>query len=186
MVVIDEPPWMQIERLERVAEELPNEEEQVNAVRHAGCAILDSGASTGVTSLPAADELQLQRLNAHEPGMPIVSPSDRRFRLGNGSAQASANKMTQPITAGILQGQEVDFHLIDAEGNNTLPSYPINELRKNKMVVDYEANRVMFKDKPDVWHDLPTTDPGDPRALMWTPLTQEAVDRYAPQTYHVE
>ena len=121
MVVIDEPPWMQIERLERVAEELANEEEHVNAVGHAGCAILDSGASTGVTSLPAADELQLQRLNAHEPGMPIVSPPDRRFRFGDGHAQTSANKMTKPITAGVLQRQEADFHLIDKEGNNTLP-----------------------------------------------------------------
>ena len=54
------------------------------------------------------------------------------------------------------------------------------------MIVDFHANRVMFKDNPDVWHELPVTDPGNPRALMLIPLTQEAVERYSPQTYHVE
>ena len=94
------------------------------------------------------------------------------------------HKMTQPITAGILQGLEVDFHLIDKEGNETLRLYPTTELRKNKMVVEYEVNKAMLKDKPDAWHDLPTI--GGPRGLMLIPLTQEAVDWYTPQTYHVE
>ena len=137
-----------------------------------------------VTSLPAADELQRQRLNAREPGQPTVSPSDRRFRFGDGNSGSSSKKMTQPITAGILQGQKVDFHLIDKQGNETLPLYPITEMRKTRMVVDYESNKVMFKDKPGEWHELPTT--GGERGLMLIPLTQEAVDRYSPQTYHVE
>ena len=42
----------------------------------------------------------------------------------------------------------------------------------------------MFKDKPGEWHELLTT--GGERGLMLIPLTQEAVDRYSPQTYHVE
>ena len=44
------------------------------------------------------------------------------------------------------------------------------------MVVDYEDNQVMFKDNPDVWHQLPVTKKG----LLMIPLTKEACDRYAP------
>ena len=126
----------------------------------------------------------VDRLHANEPGIPTVSPSDRRFRFGDGNSEPALNKMTQPITAGILQGQKVDFHMIDKTGNETLPLYPITEMRTNRMVVDYESNKIMFKDKPGEWHELSTT--GGERRLMLTPLTQEAVDRYSPQTYHVE
>ena len=97
-----------------------------------------------------------------------MSPSDRRFRVGDGNSEAATNKMTQPITAGILQGQKVDFHLIGKKGNETLPLYPITEMRKTRMVVDYESNKVMFKDSPGVWHTLPTT--GGEKGLMLIPL----------------
>ena len=49
--------------------------------------------------------------------------------------------MTQPNTAGILQGQEVDFHLIGKKVKETLPLYQIAEMRKTRMVVDYEENK---------------------------------------------
>ena len=155
-VIIDEPAWTTVERQRKEGEDHSEQEEQAHMIRHTGCAILDSGASTGVTSIPAADELQRQRLNANEPGIPTVSPSDRRFRFGDGNSEPALNKMTQPITAGILQGQKVDFHLIDKKGNGTLPLYPITKMRKHRMVVDYESNKIMFKDRPGEWHELPT------------------------------
>ena len=148
-------------------DEDPKKEEQANVVRFGGCAILDSGASTGVTSLEAVDAVQQQRLASGEPGEPTLSPSDRRFRFGDGSSDSASNKVTQPVTAGILKGHNLDFHLIDKKGNETLPLYPISEMRKSKMVVDYEQNMVMFKDQPGVWHQLPTwtdIDPSDPRS----------------------
>ena len=49
------------------------------------------------------------------------------------------------------------------------------------MVVDYEENKVMFKDNPGVWHELPTT--GGDRGLMRIPLTQEAVEKYSPERH---
>ena len=162
-------------------DEDPQKEEQANVVRFGGCAILDSGASTGVTSLDAADAVQQQRLASGEPGQPVLSTSDRRFRFGDGSFDSAANKVTQPITAGILKGHSLDFHLIDKEGNETLPLYPISEMRKSRMVVDYEENKVMFKNNPKVWHQLPTT--GGERGLMLIPLTREAVEKYPPEQH---
>ena len=49
------------------------------------------------------------------------------------------------------------------------------------MVVDYEQNMVMFKDHPDVWHQLPTT--GGERGLMLIPLAREAVEKYPPEPH---
>ena len=162
-------------------DEDPKKEEQANVVRFGGCAILDSGASTGVTSLEAVDAVQQQRLASGEPGEPTLSPSDRRFRFGDGSSDSASNKVTQPVTAGILKGHNLDFHLIDKKGNETLPLYPISEMRKSKMVVDYEQNMVMFKDQPGVWHQLPTT--GGERGLILIPLTQEAVEKYSTEPH---
>ena len=48
-------------------------------------------------------------------------------------------------------------------------------MRTLRMVVDYEDGTIMFKDRPDIWHKLPTTRKG----LMMIPLTKEACDRFA-------
>ena len=107
-VIIDEPFNKTVERLRREEpdffENLKRKEEQANVVRFGGCAILDSGASTGVTSLDAADEVQSQRISSGEPGKPILSSSDRRFRFGDGCTDSAGKKVTQPITSGILKG----------------------------------------------------------------------------------
>ena len=66
------------------------------------------------------------------------------------------------------------MHLIDKEGNDTCPLLSINDLRRLRMVVDYEDSKVMFKDSPEVRHKLPTTKKG----LMMMPLTREACEKY--------
>ena len=83
----------------------------------------------------------------------------------------------QPITSGLLKGKSISMHLIDREGNETSPLFSSNDMRRNRMVVDYEENKVMFKDNPEVWHTLPTTKKG----LMMIPLTKEACDRHISQ-----
>jgi len=152
----------------------PDHEDDVNVIDHPGCAILDSGATCGVSSLVAADAIQEQRLRYNEAGIPSVAKSDKRFRFGDGGGHEATLSFTQPITAGILKGEHVDFHLIDKEGNETKPLLPISEMRRHKMVVDFELNKINFKTQPGVWHTMPTTN----RGLLLVPLTQEAVDRY--------
>ena len=66
------------------------------------------------------------------------------------------------------------MRFIDKAGNDSCPVLSINELRRLRMAVDYEEGKVMFKDKPDIWHELPTTKKG----LMMIPLTKEACERY--------
>ena len=116
----------------------------------------------------------MQRLNQSEPGLPTVSTSDRRFKFADGRVDEAQKAIEQPITAGLLAGESVTMHLIDKAGNDTCPLLSINELRRLRMVIDYEEGKVMFKDKPDVWHTLPTTKKG----LMMIPLTKEACERY--------
>ena len=140
-----------------------------------GCAIMDSGATVMCSSTLAAEEIQMQRINQREPGQPIVRDSDRRFRLADGRVN-DANKMVeQPITAGLIAGKTVNMHLIDSAGNAASPLFSIDEMRRLRMVVDYEENKVMFKDNPDIWHVLAVTKKG----LMMIPLTKEACERHA-------
>ena len=49
-----------------------------------GCAIVDSGATVMCSPTLAAEEIQMQRLNHQEPGVPSVNESDRRFRFADG------------------------------------------------------------------------------------------------------
>ena len=139
-----------------------------------GCAILDCGATIGVTSLTAADEIQSQRLKRSEPGIPEVLDSSKRFRFGDGGSTVVGKYMRQPVIAGILNGQTLDFHIIDKAENDTLPLFPISEMRRQRMVIDLEDNSISFKDKPDLWHKLPTAD----RGVLLLPITREAVQRF--------
>ena len=65
--------------------------------------------------------------------------------------------INQPITSGLLSGTSINMHLIDREGNETSPLFSIDDQRRHRMVIDYEMNKVMFKDRPEEWHTLPTT-----------------------------
>ena len=65
------------------------------------------------------------------------------------------------------------MHLIDRVGNDTSPLFSIDEMRRLRMVVDYEENKVTFKVNPDVWHVLPTTKKG----LMMIPRAKEACEK---------
>ena len=66
------------------------------------------------------------------------------------------------------------MHLADRDGNETSPLFSIDDKWRHRMVVDYEENKVMFKDLPDQWHTLPTTKKG----LLMLPLTKEACERH--------
>ena len=63
----------------------------------------------------------------------------------------------QPITSGRLKGKSINMHLIDRQGNETSPLFSIDDQRRHRMVADYEDNKVMFNDEPNVLHALPTT-----------------------------
>ena len=144
-----------------------------------GCAILDSGATSGVTSLVAADHIQESRIKFQEPGNPEVYDSSKKFKCGDGGEDTVRKMIDQPVTAGILKGSSIPLHVVDKPGNKTLPLFPISEMGKRRMVVDYAENRVSFKNEPHKWYHLPTTGK-DGEGLMMLLLTQEAVDKFTP------
>ena len=81
-------------------------DEEVNGLEETkGCAVLDSGATIMCSSTVAAEEIQLQRLNRQEPGVPTITDSDRRFRFADGRVDAAQKVVEQPITAGLLAGK---------------------------------------------------------------------------------
>ena len=170
--------WRAQERRMLDQEALENSEAVNTLEETKGCAILDSGATVMCSSTAAAEEIQMQRLRQNEPGDPSIRSSDRCFRFADGRTNEAQNMIEQPITAGLLKGKTINMHLIDRSGNETSPLFSIDDQRRHRMVVDYEENKVMFKDKPEEWHTLPTTKKG----LMMIPLTKEACDRQVTST----
>ena len=153
--------------------------EDVNGLEETkGCAVLDSGATINCSSTTAVEEIQTQCLNHQEPGIPVISQSDRRFRFADGRVDEAQKVVEQPVTSGLLAGRSLEMHLTDRAGNTTCPLLSINDMRQLRMVVDYEDNKVMFKDEHTVWHTLPTTKKG----LMMVPLTKEACERHRTTT----
>ena len=142
--------------------------------RISGCFIIDPGASSGFSSIAAAEQIQVQRVCANEPGLPQIVDSDKSFKLADGNNAGTGSKVLQPITAGLLKGQTVELNLADVSSTGTAPLYPISELKKNKVIIDYDTNELCFKSQPDVWHPVPTTSKG----LMLLPVTQQAVERF--------
>ena len=136
-----------------------------------GCGILDCGATRGVSSMAAADQLQCDRLAHGEPKVAQVSESNRSFKFGEGSSESTKVKITQPVTAGPLSGESLDFHLVDTPNNDTPPLIGVDFLKKKKAVVDFDEGRIKFKgDADSSWHKLPRSE----RGLLLVPLTEEA------------
>ena len=93
------------------------------------------------SSTVAAEEIQAQRLNKGEPGLPTVSDSDRRFRFADGHVDSAQKVVEQPITAGLLAGKTIKMHLIDRAGNDTCPLLSIHDMRRLRMVTDHEETK---------------------------------------------
>ena len=64
------------------------------------------------------------------------------------------------MTVGLVAGKTIRMHLIGRAGNETSPLFSIWGRRRLRMVVYYEENKVMSNDRPDIWHELPTTKGG--------------------------
>ena len=152
----------------------PTDVDEAMTILAPGCAIVDSGATAGVVSLSAADDIQAQRLRQGEPLEPTVTESTKTFRLGDGHAERATVSIHQPVTAGLLKGETLDLHCIDKKGNETLPLFPISEMRRLGMLVDFEENSISLKKSPGISHKMPTTSKG----LMLIPLTKEAVEKF--------
>ena len=123
----------------------------------------------------AADQIQLDRLQAGEAGSASVHPSGRRFHFGDGGGDATESSITQPVTSGLLKGSDLELHLVDKDNNQTPPLLGIDTMKAKKMIVDFETGKCLFKDDPSrQWHQLPRTE----RGLLLMPLTAEANARY--------
>ena len=61
--------------------------------RISGCFIIDPGASSGFSSIAAAEQIQVQRVCANEPGLPQIVDSDKSFKLADGNNAGTGSKV---------------------------------------------------------------------------------------------
>jgi hypothetical protein len=142
-----------------------------------GHAIIDSGASSGVSSLNAADRLQRDPLAEGEVDRLVVEDSSKVFRFGNGAAKGATKKVVHmPLENGPFEGRPVEFNIVDQPSNHTPPLVGADFLVKNRVVIDYECGYMMYKDRPDVVYPLRRSD----RHILLAPLTKEAAEGLEP------
>ncbi len=68
----------------------------------------------------------------------------------------------------------IGLHIIDTPNNHTPPLYPITEMKKRKLIVDYDEDKMCFNDDPTKWYKLPTQKKG----LLLIPMTKEACEKF--------
>ena len=135
-----------------------------------------------MSSLKAADDIQLHRIERNERGGPTtITKSTKAFAFANGGRSGATYVAKQPITSGLLNGETIDFHLIDLAGNRTAPLLSIKEMSRLRMIVDFEEGSICFKSQPNKWFVLPKT----PTGLLLLPVTQHTIELNSDLAYNV-
>ena len=92
-----------------------------------------------------------------EPNQPTVHHSGRQFKFGDGGSSTTMACIKQPVDYGVAQGRSLNLHVVDKADNATPPLIGLDWMRDNKVLIDVDEGKMMYKDKPDKWIKLPQT-----------------------------
>ena len=85
------------------------EEEALVAVErnapYRGCLVVDTGCSCSVSSLSAAELIQLDRMSEEGSVWNEIMPSDKTFGFANGQKHKCSLQNTQQFSRGLLAGE---------------------------------------------------------------------------------
>ena len=108
----------------------------------AGCMLLDSGATTQVCGLAAADEIQLAAVDSGLGDVQFDQGDTRTFTFGNGEQDTSLGTAVVPAVLGTAQ-VGLPISILDRPAP---PLLGVGILNQSKAVVD-------FGDHPGVWFE---------------------------------
>jgi hypothetical protein len=137
-----------------------------------GCLVIDTGCSCSVSSLRAADFLQLDRIAEEGAFWSETVPSNKKFGFANGLSHQCAYQVTQEFAHGILAGESLTLQILDQPGNSTAPLLSINDLAELGAVLDLANHTISIRGRPPV--KLPRSKTG----LTIIPVTKSAVERW--------
>jgi len=143
-----------------------------------GCAIVDSGASSGMVSVQAFDQMQGAYL---DQGIRLCDESreiNRKFAVANGEHGTIQFQTTiKPISESPFQGRSYDV-CVDAnkmETNRTPFLLGSDYLKKHRCIVDFDSGVMVYKDDPETIHHLKVGRNGH---TLMMPITRQQCERH--------
>ena len=152
------------------------------AEEHHGCALLDSGASVGISSANALDrlweEVQDQECRSIYDNSKVTT-SQMGFSVGDGKkARASYRAELLSTVDSPLRGQSYTVEILGPETNHAPVIIGIDYLKNNRAIVDYDTGKIIYKDKPDEVHQLKQAHNG----MLLVPMVKNQINKY----HHVQ
>jgi len=147
-----------------------------------GCAIVDSGATSGVVSVHLFDEVQDDYLKNGTRFCDSAVQANRTFTVANGEhGTIKYQTKIKPIEESPFQGRTYNV-CVDAnkpDTNRTPFLVGSDFLKANKCIVDFDLGVMIYKDDPETVHHL-KVHPNGHTLLM--PLTKDQCGSYYYQT----
>jgi len=134
--------------------------------------VVDIGCSCSVSSLRAADLLQLDQLEEEGNFWNEVLPSDKKSGFAKGLNHKCEFQVTQEFAYGLLAGECISLQILDQPGNSTAPLISINDLASMGAILDLANSTISIRGRP------PTRLPRSKTGLTIIPVTRLAVERW--------
>ena len=155
-----------------------HEERALAAIRgdHEGCALIDSGASRGITSYTHLDSIhQAYKDEGQEDFYSRPQPSGLKFKIGNGALHETRYSTTiKPIQQSPMRGKQYQVHVSTGDNNTAPMVIGMDYLVLNRCIIDFEAATLSYKDEPGKIHYLKRAKNGS----LLMPLTRDQCDNY--------
>jgi len=144
-----------------------------------GCAIVDSGASAGMTSDFVITAMQESYIAKGENMFKTtVQNSNMVFTIANGKKEKVKHKVDiQPIDDSPFAGRSytVNVNANDVEHNRAPMLIGSDYLARNRCIVDFETGAMVYKDEPTTIHHLKKA-PNGHTLLM--PITRDQCEQH--------
>jgi len=131
----------------------------VDAKEHRGCALIDSGATKGVSSEYSMTQL-IMDCKGKEAKTIVdynLSESKMGFVVGSGKVIRSQFKTELKGLPGTVLSEDRGYpvHVVSGDDNNHSPIIiGVNFLKQNKVVIDYDTGRMFYKEDPHTVYQL--------------------------------
>ena len=103
----------------------------------------------GCVSLNAMEQIQRDKLDNDEPDEMNIRPSDVRFKFGGGSAGEAIRQVDVETDEGPAAGRPVNLNVLNKGPDDNTPALVgISRLKANRVMIDYENDRLCFNDDP--------------------------------------
>ena len=136
-----------------------------------GCALVDTGATVGMTSANALDKLSMQTLDESNelPYSRDISPSTMGFGTASGRTRAKFQATLRTPAMGPMRGTSYPIQVVPGENNDCPILIGMDYLTKSRAVIDCELGMLLYKDTPNKVYQLNRAKNG----LLMVPLTKE-------------